>query len=92
MTASPKPDVAEIARGLPKAQRVLVLASEPDDIDGKSGCGVEIRGPQYKVARSLEAIGLGSFTYGSPYFDMYWNFALGLAVRAAITKETGDGN
>lgn len=80
-------EAERLAKGLTKAQRVLVIASEPDDIDGKSGCGIEIRGPQYRVARSLEAIGLGSFTHGSPFYDMYWNFAKGLAVRDIIRSE-----
>lgn len=82
--------VAGIVKSLTKAQRALVLASEPDDINGESGVGVEIRGPQYRVARSLEALGLGSFTHGSPFYDMYWNFAPGLAVRSAL-KENDRG-
>jgi hypothetical protein len=79
--------------GLSAAQRALVLASGPDDITGKEGHGVEIRGAQYRVARSLEAKGLGSYTHGDPFYDMYWNNAGGLKARAAITrvKESDNG-
>ena len=77
----------QIAKGLTKAQRSLVLASGPDDITGEEGFGVEIRGPQYRAARALEAAGLGSFTHGSPFYDMYWNYPIGLAVRDVIKGE-----
>jgi hypothetical protein len=69
---------------LTPAQKRLVLASGPDDITGEEGCGVEIRGSAYRVARALESYGLGSYSHGSPYGDLYFNNADGLAVRAAL--------
>lgn len=78
---------AQIAAGLSEAQRKMVLASGPDDITGREGFGVEIRGSDYRVARVLRTLGIGGYTHGSPYFDMYWNNAEGLAVRAILNQD-----
>lgn len=80
-------DPHQIARSLTEAQRKLVLASEPDDITGNEGCGVDIRGAQYRVAGSLCDKGLGGYTHGHSIADMYWNYSTGLAVRAIIEAE-----
>ena len=80
-------DPKQIAASLTKAQRALVLASGPDDMTGEDGCGVEIRAAQYRTARSLHAMGLGSYTHGSPLYDMYWNFPLGQQVRDIIKEQ-----
>lgn len=80
----------QIAAGLSEAQRRLVVASEPGGW-GRDDCaiGVEIRGSQYRTAKSLEGLGLGTYTHGSPYGDLYFNTELGLAVRKIITQEAG---
>lgn len=83
----------ELAARLTKAQRALLVSSHQDDVtislqaELQEGVGVEIRGAQYRVARSLSAIGLGSYTHGSPYYDMYWNNGTGLAVREILASE-----
>lgn len=79
-------DPADIASKLTEAQRRLVLLSGPDDITGRDGLGVEIRSNTYRVARRLDVLGLGSYTHGSPTYDMYWNNSLGLAVRDRLMK------
>lgn len=74
---------ADIARALSEAQRRLVIASEPGGY-GRDDCatGVEIRGAQYRTARSLEKLGVGVYSYGSDFQDLYFNTDdLGLAVR-----------
>jgi hypothetical protein len=86
-------EVEKVAKGLTDAQLALVLASGVDDItvslqaDQQEGLGVEIRGPQYRVARALSAMGLGDYTHGSPYYDMYWNNPFGLAVRTYLLEK-----
>lgn len=79
----------EIARKLTAAQRSLVLASEPGGFGRPDrACGVEIRGAQYRTARRLSEIGVGSFTHGSPYGDLYFNTDdLGLRVRAILEEQ-----
>lgn len=62
-------------------QKRLLLESGPDDITGEEGHGVEIRGADYRVAKALEAKGLGTYTHGSPYGDLYFNNAEGLNLR-----------
>ena len=74
---------AKIAASLSEAQKRLVITSGPDDITGKEGLGVDIRGAQYRTAKSLTALGLGDYTHGSPW-DMYWNRPLGLAVKVYL--------
>jgi hypothetical protein len=80
-------EAREVAKRLTAAQRLLVMASDPDDISGQDGCGVQIRKAEYKTARSLSAMGLGSHTHGSPFGDMYWNHSFGLEVRAILQAE-----
>lgn len=76
----------QIARGLTKAQREVVLASGPDDLTGDEGFGIELTGPMYRTAKSLHKLGIGDYTHGSPFSDMYWNNTLGLAVRAELER------
>lgn len=78
-----------LAKGLSEKQKAMLLESGPDDITGEEGLGVEIHGSQYRIARALEAAGLGSHTHGDPYFDMYWNNALGLALRNHLRAQEG---
>jgi len=80
-------DPAQIARGLTKAQRRWVMASEPggwgrDD----TAVGVPIRGAQFRVARALERLRIGEHTFGSDFEDLYFNNQYGLAVRAELEK------
>jgi len=78
----------EIAASLTSEQRALVLASDPDDITGRSGSGVPIRGAMYRTAKVLEwKHGLGTYSYGSSFEDLYFNNSLGLAVRTAILDQ-----
>lgn len=82
---------ADLARSLSEAQRKLVLASEPGGW-GRDDCatGVPISGTQYRTAKVLERLGIGTFSHGSPFGDLYFNtHALGLAVRAELQKERG---
>lgn len=79
-------DAETVAKGLSAAQRKMVIASEPDDITGEEGCGVELRGSGYRVAKSLAALGVGNYTHGSSSFDMYWNYSKGLDVRYLLLK------
>ena len=90
MTTDPTP--AQIAERLTEAQRRLVVASAPGGF-GRDDCstGVEIRGSQYRAARTLERLGVGTHTHGSIYGDLYFNTdPLGLAVRAHIMEAQGD--
>lgn len=86
MTAD-KPDVAAIAGRLSEAQQRLVLESDPDDITGREGCGVPIRGPQYRTAKSLREVGCGYYSHGFPSGDLYFNSRLGLAVRNHLMEK-----
>lgn len=79
--------IERIAASLTEAQRRLVMASGPDDITGEEGLGVEIKGAEYRVARKLFALGMGNYSHGSPYSDMYYNFPLGLALRSYLTEK-----
>ncbi|QPI73890.1 hypothetical protein [Sphingobium sp. Cam5-1] len=76
---------------LTQAQRRLLMDSDPDDLTGTEGTGVELRtGADYAVAKSLERRKLGHRTGpGGALPGMYWSNAMGLAVRAAI-MEGGD--
>jgi hypothetical protein len=86
----PMKDEAErIAAGLTEAQKRLVLASEPGGF-GRDDCatGVEIRGAQYRAAKALDDLGVGTYTHGSPYGDLYFNTdGLGLAVRRVLQNQ-----
>lgn len=81
--------VAEIAEGLTEAQRKLVIASEPGGFGMHDrSIGVEIRGSQYRSAKVLERLGIGFYSHGDSYGDLYFNTDdLGLAVRSHITGE-----
>ena len=74
---------------LTKAQRRMLLASDPDDRTGDEGVGVELRtGADYAVAKSLERLGLGFREGpGGSLPGMYWNNDCGLALRAALTQD-----
>lgn len=75
---------------LSPAQRRLVLASGPSDRDPEDGHGVEIRGAQYATARKLQESGLGTYSHGSPYGDLYFNNADGLAIRGLLLRGAAD--
>jgi hypothetical protein len=79
-------DIASLVKGLTEAQRKLILESEPGGF-GRHDCsiGTPIRGAQYRTAKSLEQLGIGTYTHGSPFGDLYFNTDdLGLVVRAHI--------
>lgn len=71
---------------LTEAQRKMLLASEPDDVTGKEGCGVELRtGAEYAVARALQKRGLGNINGpGGFVCGMYWSNAEGIAERSSL--------
>lgn len=73
--------ISAIAKSLSEAQRELVIASGPDDVTGTEGVGVELHGQQYQAARALKRRGIGQYTHGSTFGDMYWNNNHGLLVR-----------
>lgn len=70
---------------LTKAQQEMLVASEPDDITGLEGAGVELRsGRDFSVAKALERKGYGKVWGPGGFLDgMYWNTADGLAARRA---------
>lgn len=72
---------------LTQPQKRLVLASGPSDRDPGEGHGVEICGAQYATARKLQEFGLGSYSHGSPYGDLYFNNEEGMAIRALLQAE-----
>lgn len=66
-------------------QRLMIADSDPDDITGKEGVGVELRtGADYAVARSLERRGLGCVAGPGALRGLYFNNADGLLVRDAL--------
>lgn len=69
-----------------KSQRDMLCASDPDDVTGEEGCGVELtNGAAYAVAKSLERRGYGHVQGpGGPLPGMYWNNATGLIARQDI--------
>lgn len=71
------------------AQREMICASDPDDLTGEEGCGVELRtGADYAVAKSLEARGYGHRTGPEgPLAGLYWNNSTGLLARQEILGE-----
>jgi hypothetical protein len=75
---------------LTKAQRRLVLASEPGAFGREDRAyGVEISGAQYRTAAALERMGVGTYTHGASCGDLYFNTDdLGLAVRALLQEQT----
>jgi len=64
-------------------QLAMLLASDPDDITGEEGVGVELRtGADYAIAKALERRGLGHVEGpGGSLPGMYWNNAAGLLSR-----------
>lgn len=85
------PDVPAICAGLTKAQRRMVIESEPGGhglID--QACGAEVHGAgKYAVARALVAADLGDLEEHPGFYPsaLYFNNSDGLAVRAHILKE-----
>lgn len=73
---------------LTKPQQAMLLASDPDDITGKEGAGVELRtGAAYATAKALQRRGLGNVEGpGGPLPGMYWSTADGLAARAELIE------
>lgn len=73
---------------LSPAQRAMLLASDPDDITGTEGAGVELRtGADYAVAKALERRGFGHVEGpGGPLPGMYWSSAEGLAARTQLIE------
>lgn len=82
MTVWMPKEIAAAAMYLTKVQVAMVLSSDPDDITGRDGAGVELVGCAYQTAKALKRFGLGQYQGpGGPYSGMYWNNAHGLAVR-----------
>lgn len=73
---------------LTTAQRRMLIDSDPDDITGTEGTGIELHtGADYAVAKALERRKLGYRTGPGGFLPgMYWNNAMGLSVRAAIME------
>lgn len=71
---------------LTERQRQMLLASEPDDLTGEEGAGVELyTGADYAVAKALKRRELGTYQEaGGLYCGLYFNNADGLALRAEI--------
>ena len=81
----------EIAVTLTKAQRAMVLASEPGgrgQLD--KACGADIIGiGAWSTARALERLGLGDVEQWPGYYPpgLYFNNSEGLAVRRALEQK-----
>lgn len=73
-------------RDFTNAQREMILASDPDDLTGEEGCGVELfNGAHYATAKNLERRGYGHVQGpGGPLPGMYWNNSTGLIARQDI--------
>ncbi len=71
---------------LTRQQREMICASDPDDVSGEEGCGVEIfTGAHYAIAKSLERRGYGNVQgSGGRVPGMYWNNSTGLIARQDI--------
>ncbi len=71
---------------LTRQQREMICASDPDDVSGEEGCGVEIfTGAHYAIAKSLERRGYGNVQgAGGRVPGMYWNNSTGLIARQDI--------
>lgn len=76
---------------LTRAQRQMLIDSEPDDITGAEGAGVELAtGAAFAVAKSLARRGLGYVEGpGGPLPGMYFNSAEGLKARATLQPQEG---
>lgn len=84
--------VAErIARGLTEAQRGLVMDSEPGGFGrADCACGAEARtGATVSAAKALQRKGLGTIVDHAPCWPrfLYFNNAVGLAVRALLASD-----
>ncbi|WP_313337182.1 hypothetical protein [Sphingobium yanoikuyae] len=69
--------------------RAMLIESEPDDLTGREGIGIELRtGADYAVAKALERRKLGHREGPGGFLPgMYWNNTMGLAVRAALMTD-----
>lgn len=67
-------------------QREMICASDPDDMSGEEGCGVELfTSAHYAIAKSLERRGYGNVQgLGGSLPGMYWNNSTGLIARQDI--------
>lgn len=75
-------------RHLTNAERRLIVASDPDDVTGEEGTGVEVSGSRIRVAQSLERMGFGHLEGpGGALPAMYWNNKKGLAARVGLVSE-----
>lgn len=92
MTHPMTPTIEELARGLTEAQKSMLRKSEPDDLTGREGVGVDLfTGAHYATAKALERKGLGhrEGPGGFRYAGMYWSTPLGLTLRAYLEKTHG---
>lgn len=66
----------------------LLIASDPDDLSGEEGVGVElIGGAAYQAARALERKGLGHVEGPGGFVNgMYWSNAAGLEQRGILVR------
>lgn len=91
MTRNKEPqvtDAAAIAEGMSEAQKRMLVMSEPDDITGREGCGVELcSGAAYSIAKALTRKGLGDHDGPGGFLPgMYWSNGFGLAVRKILQE------
>ena len=85
-----KTDAQKVAEGLSEAQRRMVMLSVPGGWGSPSeACGTQVAGPGYRTAKALAALGLGTYSHGSPYGDLYFNSEFGLEVRAILQEKAG---
>lgn len=74
---------------LTPAQRRMLIASDPDDVTGEEGTGIELRnGAEYATAKALKSRGFGQVTGpGGTLPGMYWSNETGLAKRVDLLAE-----
>lgn len=80
----------QIAAGLSPAMCRMLVNSEPDDVTGREGCGVDLfNGADYAVAKALERRGLGyqEGPGGFRYAGLYWSNSKGLAIRTILLEQ-----
>lgn len=81
----------EIAKGLTKAQRVLVLASEGGAFGYPNRAyGTPVEGAKHRTALTLDRLGLGVYAYSDCFESLYFNNETGLAVRAILEAQQND--
>lgn len=84
-------EVAKIAKGLTKAQQRMVVESCPGGWGrADQSCGVEVQGSgRHASARALVAANLGDIEEDPGTYPpaLYFNNALGLAVRAHLERQ-----